>query len=87
MKETLPSEVKVGSTVRFPNFTFSDNITSNDNLILQRVYIDPNGRYHYLSANENSITFSMVGKYKVMIHVYDEAGNIASVYMNVNVVK
>jgi len=87
MEEQFQSEVKVGTEIRFPKFTYSDNYDSKENLIVQRVYIDANGRYHNMTDKENSIKFSYVGVYKIMINVMDTNGNIANVTMYVNVIK
>ncbi|MCQ2742102.1 MAG: hypothetical protein MJ239_02225 [Bacilli bacterium] len=84
--EQFQSEVKVGTEVRFPKFTYSDNHDTQEQLIVQRTYIDAKGRYHYMSETENSIKFIYKGTYKIMINVMDTSGNIANATMYVSVI-
>lgn len=70
------TEAKVGDDIVFPNFEVTDNETAQDKLQIRRYVEDAHGVLRYLSVNSNAITASEEGKYKMMVIVVDEAGNV-----------
>ena len=74
----MVSEAKVGETVYLPKFKASDNLTSEEKLIVRRTMLTPSGVYHELDSSYNAYTFKEEGDYRLTIHVVDEAGNFVS---------
>lgn len=77
-KNGMKKEAKVGETVLLPAFDVSDNITSKENIIVQRVMLSPSGVYRLLDDSYNAYTFKEEGTYTLTIHVADEAGNFVT---------
>lgn len=82
----FPTSVKVGELIVIPNLTVNDNITDAENATLVYCVITPNGKIMYLPEGSNSFKPSYTGVYEVRVLVYDEAGNIAMISHDVNVV-
>ena len=74
----MASTAKVGESVLLPQFEVSDNLTSKEDIIVQRVMLSPSGIYHYLDSSYNAYTFKEAGEYRFIIHVIDKAGNIVT---------
>ena len=83
----IPEKVTVGTVVYFPQFEVSDNITSQENLIIQKIILSPTGYYTYLSGDENGMKLTNEGIYRFIINVIDEAGNFATRTFLVEVTK
>lgn len=81
---TLPSSAKVGDSVLFPSFTFSDEVSDSSSLVVIRSIINPNGRtIHWYDDDYDGITFKYAGVYTFRVTVFDEAGNSATISQNV----
>lgn len=74
----MQKEATVGETILLPKFSATDNITSADKLIIQRILLTPSGDYRYLDDSYDSFVAKEEGVYKLIIHVIDEAGNTVS---------
>lgn len=74
----MPSEAKVGDIIQIPTFTCSDNITPADQLIIQRIVLNPNGVYQYLKDTDTAYKVSVAGEYRFIFHVIDIAGNFTT---------
>ncbi len=74
----MASTAKVGESVLLPQFEVSDNLTSKEDIVVQRVMLSPSGIYHYLDSSYNAYTFKEAGEYRFIIHVIDKAGNIVT---------
>lgn len=74
----MVSEARVGDVIKLPEFTVSDNVTSSERLIVQRIMLSPSGKYNYLSETDTFYKLNYAGKYEYIIHVIDESGNITT---------
>ena len=81
----MVSEAKVGDVILIPKFEVSDNITSKENIIIQRVLLSPTGVYTYFDDDIDAFKVKNEGVYRLTIRVVDEAGNIASKTFTVSV--
>lgn len=75
-------KAKVNDVVSFPTFTASDNATTADKLIIQKIVLSPSGIYTTLYGTDNAIKVVYEGTYVFTIKVMDEAGNYTSVSFN-----
>ncbi len=83
---TLPSTAKVGDSVRFPTFLASDEVTSDEDLIIVKSIINPNGRtVHWYDDSYDGIVFKYAGVYTFRVTAFDEAGNCISISQTVTV--
>ncbi len=83
---TLPSLMKVGDSVLFPDFDCEDEVSDPSSLTIVRSIVSPSGRISYwYDDSYDGITFQYAGVYKFRVIVFDEAGNSASIEQSVTV--
>ncbi len=79
------STIKVGENIVIPNIKATDNITSEENLIISYCIVSATGKVFHLPEGSNSMQAMHVGTYQIRVLVYDEAGNIAMLCNDVTV--
>ncbi len=86
----LSISCKVDELVELPTATFSDNLSSIDNLSVAMYYLDPEFRiyqvedvYVFDGTISATFTFNIAGEWKISYYVVDEASNIAKVDVTV----
>ncbi len=79
MKGYVKSEVKVGEEVTIPEFDYSDNITSKENLKIWISISVPGEMSYRMVEMGDKFKFEMAGTYYVRYSVIDEFYNITTV--------
>ncbi len=78
--------LSVGSRHDIKSFTVSDNVSAKENLKVYTMIFDEGFHLEENGLNVESYTFRNVGKFIVCVIAYDEQGNNAFAYYNVEVV-
>lgn len=73
-QQALPTQAKVGDTVCIPEFTLSDNKTAEEDLIVMKNVVCPNGVIVTVPENSNAIVVTQEGVYKFTVMVVDGDG-------------
>ena len=82
--KTAPTEsAKIGDVIVVPDLTVDDNVSSADDMIINRCIVSPTGQVFHLPEGSNSMKTMYAGIYKVRVLVYDEAGNVTTIGYNV----
>ena len=68
-----------------PGFTVSDNISEQENIIVTKYVLTPNGVLVTIPESSNSLIAANVGEYEFRIIAMDEAGNITMIRKTVTV--
>ena len=88
---TITSEytrtAKVGDVIILPTFTVSDNLTAEENIVIDRFVQNPTGRLVRIPYVSNSVVATYEGTYFFRIMAKDEYGNVATVTLEVIVTK
>ena len=85
LKNSVASTAKLNETLIMPNFTVTDNVTEKENFTIMYFVKTPSGEVVFLKNGSNSIVATKVGKYEFVIMVMDEAGNLATESIVINV--
>ena len=72
------TEAKVGDTICIPNYKVSDNVTKDDKIVVMKYVQDPNGVLIPLVGESNAVVAAKAGKYKFVVLVIDEVGNVCN---------
>jgi hypothetical protein len=67
--------VKKGEIVVIPEFTVTDNLTVQENIVVERIVRNANGRVWALDSKEDSFKCDFVGEYELRFVFMDEVGN------------
>lgn len=78
---------KVGDLIILPTFTVSDNLTAEENIVIDRFVQNPTGRLVRIPYVSNSVVATYEGTYYFRIMAKDEYGNVATVTLEVIVTK
>lgn len=84
-KHSFPTEVAVGEYIILPDYTLSDNVSTEENIKCYKFIVDPSGTVNALSENSNSLRATRAGIYEIRLMIYDEAGNINMIQRFVSV--
>lgn len=79
----LPGSAKIGDIVKLPEFSVSDNVSPDGEIIVSAYVINPNGIL--LSLTESAIKCAYTGVYEFRITATDAAGNMSMVRLYVTV--
>lgn len=80
-----PVTAQKGDIIRMPDYTVSDNITPENEILVCKFVITANGRYVELKADSNSIKADYAGEYTFCVMATDEYGNSAVIRYSVTV--
>lgn len=72
------TEAKVGDKICIPNYTVSDNVTAEKEIVVMKYVQDPNGVLIPLLEDSNSVIASKAGEYNFVVLVIDEANNVCN---------
>ena len=77
---------KVGDVLVMPTFSVSDDLTKEDDIVVFKMVINPNGRTINLTDKANAIECMYAGIYEFRIIAKDKTGNMAmlSIYVTVS---
>ena len=79
-------EAKVGDVLVMPTFTVDDDLTEEDDIVIFKMVINPNGRTINLTDKANAVECMYAGVYEFRIMAKDKTGNMAmlSIYVTVS---
>lgn len=85
VKDKFQSEIALGTNIKIPDFTVSDNVTAGDNLKVVVYVFTSEGRMVTLPEGTGGYKPARTGIYEIRIVAVDEAGNTETVSGRVKV--
>lgn len=76
LKESIPTSVKVGDTLKFPKVTYSDNSCKEDEIVSWVTVKHPSG---IIVEAEDSVELTEEGQYEITFLAQDAIGNLSRI--------
>lgn len=83
--QAMPLEATIGQIITLSDYQVKDNASSEENIVVTRMVVAPNGLIYMLDKNIKRLQITMLGTYEIQYIAFDEQGNMALVSHRINV--
>ena len=77
------SSVKIGDMIVIPEFSVNDNVSNEENIVVNRFVLTPTGFLMHITEGYGAVKAVSAGVYEFQVFAMDEAGNIGVRYYQV----